>query len=114
MHEFSIIDSLISTVVKECRNAGFSKVEKVKILVGKASGTMPEALLFAFDVLKKDTIVSEASLIIEEILVAGHCKSCGNAFTTEESFILACPFCQSSSLKINSGRELDIAEIEVI
>lgn len=114
MHEFSIIDSLISTVVKECRNAGFSKVEKVKISVGKASGAMPEALLFAFDVLKKQTIADEAFLLIEEIPVAGNCMNCKNAFTTEDPFIFVCPFCQSSSLKINSGRELDIAEIEVI
>lgn len=114
MHEFSIIDSLISTVLKECRNAGFSKVEKVKISVGKASGAMPEALHFAFDILKKQTIADEASLLIEEIPVAGHCNNCQCAFTTEESFIFACPYCGNNSLKINSGRELDIAEIEVI
>ncbi len=114
MHEFSIIDSLISAVNKECINAGFNKVKKIKILVGKASGAMPEALLFAFDVLKKQTIADEASLLIEKIPVAGHCNNCQCAFTTEESFIFACPYCDSSSLKINSGRELDIAEIEVI
>lgn len=114
MHEFSIIDSLISTVLKECRDAGFSKVEKVKISVGKASGVMPAALLFAFDALKQDTIASEASLLIEEILITGQCNNCECDFTSEESFIFACPCCQSNSFKINSGRELDILEIEVI
>ncbi len=114
MHEFSIVESLISIAVKECKKGGFSKVEKIKILVGKASGVMPGALLFAFDALKRETIADGASLVIEEMPVSGYCENCKSAFTTEDAFIFTCPSCQCSSLKINSGRELDIAEIEVI
>jgi len=114
MHEFSIIESLISTAVGECRRRGFSKVEKIKILIGKASGVMPEALFFGFDVLKRDTIAGEASLVIEEVPVTGYCSNCSSSLITNEAFIFLCPFCSSTSLVINSGRELNIVEIEVI
>ncbi len=114
MHEYSLADSLISLAIKECRKNGFNRIENIKILVGKASGVMLEALLFAFDALKKETIAAEATLLIEEIPLSGYCENCKNSFTTQDVFILACPSCQSSSLKITAGRELDIKEIEVV
>lgn len=113
MHEFSIVESLISTVVNECRNAGFNKIEKIRILIGKASGVMPEALLFAFDILKEDTITKDATLIIEEALLTGRCNNCDRIFTTEEAFIFSCPNCHHSTFEIIAGQELNIIDIEV-
>lgn len=113
MHEYSIVDSLISIAIKECRKNGFNKIESVSVSIGKASGVMPEALLFAFDALKMETIANEAALHIEEIPLSGYCENCKGDFMTEEFFIFACPSCGSGSLKITSGRELEIKEIEV-
>lgn len=113
MHEYSIAESLISIAINECRKNGFSRIDKVKISVGKASGVMPEALLFAFDVLKIDTIAENAKLFIEEKLLSGYCENCMANFTTEDAFIYSCPSCRCSSFKITAGRELDIDEIEV-
>lgn len=113
MHEYSIVDSLISIAIKECKKIGFSRIDNVRILVGKASGVMPEALLFAFDALKRETIAEKATLFIEEIPFSGFCETCKSNFISEDTLIFACPSCQGSSLKITSGRELDIKEIEV-
>jgi len=113
MHEVSIADSLLKIAVDECRKSGYSKILSVAVTIGKASGVMPEALLFAFDALKADTIASGASLTIEETPLAGSCSGCGTDFTTEESFVLCCPRCGSSSYAIHSGRELDIKDMEV-
>ncbi len=114
MHEFSIVESLISIAINTCRNEGFSKIEKVRIVVGKATGVMPAALFFAFDALKKDPIIRDATLFIEETLLTGYCNDCNYTFTTDEGFIFVCPKCESSSFKIISGMELNIAEIEVL
>jgi hydrogenase nickel incorporation protein HypA/HybF len=114
MHEYSVVESLISIAVKECKKNGFNRIQNIKILVGKASGVMPEALLFAFDALKQETIAEEASLLIEDIPISGYCENCKGSFTTEDAFIFSCPSCQASSLRITAGRELDINEIEVV
>lgn len=113
MHEFSIAEGIISAIIQKCINNGFNKVEKVKISVGSASGVMSEALLFAFDVLKSDTIAQNAILFIEKIPLSGICMNCFSKFMTEEPYILVCPYCNSNSLKIHSGMEMDIEEIEV-
>ncbi|MBF0327885.1 MAG: hydrogenase maturation nickel metallochaperone HypA [Nitrospirae bacterium] len=113
MHEVSIAEGLLATAVNECKKSGYGKIEKVSIKIGKASGVMPEALLFAFDAMKPDTIASEAVLDIEEVPLAGICLYCEKNFETEDSYLLCCPHCESSSFRVISGRELDITELEV-
>ena len=113
MHEVSIADSLLDTSVRECRDKGFTKIGSIKVCIGKASGVMPEALLFAFDAMKAGTLAEGASLIIEEVPVSGHCNTCNTAFTVSEKYVLCCPHCSSESFTVNSGRELNIVELEV-
>jgi hydrogenase nickel incorporation protein HypA/HybF len=113
MHEVAIAEHLLKIAVDECKKNGYSKISNVRVSVGKASGVMPEALLFAFDALKAGTIAAGAALMIEEVPVAGHCAACNADFTTSERFVLCCPQCGSSAYSIHAGRELDIKELEV-
>jgi len=113
MHEVSIADSLLDISVRECRDKGFTKIGSIKVCIGKASGVMPEALLFAFDAMKAGTLAEGASLIIEEVPVSGHCNTCNTAFTVSEKYVLCCPHCSSESFTVDSGRELNIVELEV-
>jgi hydrogenase nickel insertion protein HypA len=113
MHELSIALSLLEVSIKNCKDNGFSRIESIKVHIGKASGIMPEALLFAFDAEKAGTIAGEAILDIEEIPVSGHCNLCSKDFTTDEKFVFACPHCDGTFFTINSGRELNISEMEV-
>src|SRR5512139_3833550 len=100
MHEVSIADSLLTLAVKECRDKGFNAIQHIKVRIGKASGVMPEALLFAFEAMKRETIAEEAALIIEEVPVSGHCRICHADFTVEESFVLCCPHCEGLSFTV--------------
>lgn len=113
MHEASIALSILSVAEQQCRSAGYSRVQSIAVKIGKASGVLAEALVMAFDVVKAGTVSEEATLIIDEIPVGGACKACGESFTTEELYILECPVCGSTLFHINTGRELDITEIEV-
>ena len=113
MHELSIAQSLLDIVVRQCRSGGYGRIDSVNIKVGRASGVMPEALVFAFDAIKQDSLAGEATLQIEEIPVSGQCNDCSNVFAVEEEYILNCPVCGSNSFQITSGRELDIIDMEV-
>ena len=113
MHELSIAQNLLDIAAEQCLKSGFKEIEAINIKVGRASGIMPDALSFAFDAIKTDTIAKNASLNIAEIPVAAFCSDCNSAFTVEEEYVLCCPSCQGSSFVMTAGRELDIVDMEV-
>lgn len=113
MHEAAIAQSLLDIAAETCIKQGYKGIESIKVKIGKASGIMPEALLFAFDVMKIGTPAEKASLTIEKIPLSGFCMNCDSDFTVDEAYVLACPMCGGTSFQIKTGRELDIYEIEV-
>ncbi len=113
MHEVSIVQGLLDIVIEHCKKEGFKTVDLIKIKVGKASGVVPESLLFAFDTMKIGTIAENANLLIDEVPVTGFCENCKNHFTVEEAYIISCPICGERNFREESGRELNIYEMEV-
>ncbi|MEW6214781.1 MAG: hydrogenase maturation nickel metallochaperone HypA [Nitrospirota bacterium] len=113
MHEVSIAQSLLDIATENCKKNGYKGIESIKVKIGRASAVVPDALLFAFDAMKIDTIAEKACLTIEEIPVGGFCNNCNSNFTVEEAYVLSCPRCGGTSFRIESGRELDIYEMEV-
>lgn len=113
MHEVSIALNLIDIVTAQCRENGYSRIDAVRIKIGRASGIMPDALSFAFDAIKGDSIAADALLEIEEVPLTGSCRDCGAVFTTEAEYVLACPACAGLSFFMTAGRELDIIDMEV-
>ncbi len=114
MHETAIALSILDIIVAKCSEAGGSTVDSVRLRIGKAAGVMPEALTFAFDAAKTDTIAAQASLEIEPVPVNGTCKDCGKTFEAGDAqFVFACPHCSSKSFEITGGREMEIVDMEI-
>jgi len=113
MHEASIAASLLDTVSRHCAKSGYARIDSINVKIGRASGIMPDALIFAFNALKYGTPAGEAVLNVEEVPVSGHCDGCASGFLVEEDFVLSCPLCGGSQFRITSGRELDIIDMEV-
>jgi hydrogenase nickel incorporation protein HypA/HybF len=113
MHEASIVLSLLDTLTDRCREEGYRSIESVRIKIGMASGIMPEAIVFAFEAAKQDTIAGDARLFIETVPVGGSCNDCGTDFEVNEAYVVNCPICGSVSFRILKGYELDIVEMEV-
>jgi hydrogenase nickel incorporation protein HypA/HybF len=76
MHEVSIALSLLDIVEKKCREEGYPTVESVSVRVGKASGVLPEAFSFAWEVVKKDTIARDSRLTLALIPVGPQKRKC--------------------------------------
>jgi len=104
MHELSVAESLLEVALENCSNQGFNSVGSIKVLIGKASGVMPDALLFGFNAVKEGTAADQAILEIEE-----ECRSqvtaiiCEKDFTTEDVYVLNCPHCEGVSFTIKTG-----------
>ena len=113
MHEVSIAQGLLEIAIENCKKGGYKGIERIKVKIGKASGVLSDSLMFAFEAIKVDTIAEKAVLVIEEIPISGFCDGCKTRFTVDEAYVTACPNCGSLNLKIETGRELNIDEMEV-
>lgn len=113
MHEVSIAAGVIEIISAECLKKGYGRVDSVNLRVGRASGVLPDALIFAFDAMKADSVADGAVLSIEEVPLGGECRDCSGSFTSEAEYVLKCPLCGGTSFSITSGRELDVVDMEV-
>ena len=113
MHEVSIAQSLLKIAVDNCKKEGYKGIEIIKVKIGRASGIMPDALSFAFDAVKIGTIAEKAALNIDQIPVSGFCESCKSSFTVDEAYVLSCPKCGDVLIRIETGHELHIYEMDV-
>jgi hydrogenase nickel incorporation protein HypA/HybF len=112
MHELSIAQSIVDIVqqhVPDCREGA---VEWVRIQVGQLAGVVPESLEFCFSVIVSDTPLSGARLEIDYVATKSRCTACDESFFMEKP-AFRCPSCGGSELKLISGTELQVVEIQI-
>jgi hydrogenase nickel incorporation protein HypA/HybF len=112
MHELSIVASLFEIMEEKAQEKGSAKIISVKLQVGKLSGVVPEFLITAFDMYKKDTIAKNAKLEIQDVPLKIQCKTCHKTITKDD-FSFICPHCGSQDLKTLAGTELIIEKMEL-
>ena len=113
MHEMGIAIQIVEIATASIpADMQHSRVAKVNLKVGKLAAVVPESLKFCFQVATKDTPLEEAVLSIEEVPVVATCNDCEKEWTISTP-AFNCPACNSGSLEILSGRELDIESIEL-
>jgi hydrogenase nickel incorporation protein HypA/HybF len=114
MHEMGIALQIVEiTCASLPANLGEARVTAINLKIGKLAAVVPESLRFCFDVAVRDTPLTGAKLVIEEVPVVARCKDCNAQWTIDEP-VFVCKTCQSGALEILSGRELDIESIEVV
>ena len=112
MHEVSIMTEALRMAVAAAQAAGARQITGVKLRVGRLSGVVPEALQFAWDVVRGDTIATGAWLAIESVPATGWCAACQAEFESTD-FFGECPCCYNVSHELRHGRELEIASVEI-
>jgi hydrogenase nickel incorporation protein HypA/HybF len=70
MHEVSIAQSLLRQVHEAAERSGLATVESVGVCVGHHSGVVPDALAFAFEILREGPVTGGATLAVRT--VEGH------------------------------------------
>ena len=113
MHEMGIALQIIEIATASVPpNLEDVRIETVNLKIGKLAAVVPDSLRFCFDVAVKDTPLEGAKLAIEELPVVAKCKDCNTQWTISGA-AFSCENCDSGSLEIISGRELDIESIEI-
>lgn len=112
MHEFSIAQSLFELIEKFSVENQAAAVRSVKLRLGRLSGIEPHCLKQAFEVLKEGTIAREADLVMEIRDLKILCHHCGKESVLED-FVLICPPCGSTDLKVLDGEGMYLESLEI-
>mgnify|MGYP006282456381 FL=1 len=112
MHELSICQSMLDIVERTMEEHPGARLLRIFLDVGKGSTIEPILLREAFEVITTGGPYEGAELVVNEIPLAGRCRSCGSTFEYRE-IALGCPKCESVDIEIESGLELAIRELEI-
>ncbi|MZP29715.1 hydrogenase maturation nickel metallochaperone HypA [Heliobacterium undosum] len=113
MHEMALMESLVGVLASEAPRHNIAKIKKVKLTVGALTHALPDALQFAFSVLREQPLFAPgAELEIEERETRGRCRDCGVEFAVEGNFGFLCSGCGGFAVEIIQGRELQIDYFE--
>ncbi|HAA89870.1 MAG TPA: hydrogenase maturation nickel metallochaperone HypA [Peptococcaceae bacterium] len=107
MHELSLMESITKTLRASAAENGITKITRIRLVVGKLTMALPEALQYAFEVFKSEELFQDAVLEIAEEPVRGECQKCHHRFEINDGEF-SCPACGSLRVKLVGGRELYI------
>jgi hydrogenase nickel incorporation protein HypA/HybF len=112
MHEISIARSIIEIAEAKAREANSRSIQSIKIRLGESARIAREALEFAFDVARRETLAENARLEIESVPMVVRCVTCGPVRDPVRDVCLICPQC-GLPLEVVSGEEIQVEFIEV-
>ncbi|MBZ5524462.1 MAG: hydrogenase maturation nickel metallochaperone HypA [Acidobacteriia bacterium] len=113
MHELSIVEGIVTAVTESLASRPVSRVYSVRLQVGAMSGVVEEALQFSYGIATQGTILEGSILDVDHIPVEIHCDICDRDFELPGVQSFRCPACDTPSLQIRRGRELEIQSLEV-
>ncbi len=111
MHEMGITQGILSTAIAVAKEKSATRIVEVRISVGELTEVVEDALQFAFESLKRDTIAEDATLAVTHVPALSRCI-CGAEFE-HDRFSITCPECDNFACELIQGRELRIDSIEV-
>ena len=112
MHELSVAQEILGIVHQYVPDPKPNTVKSVKVSIGKLSNVLKDSLTFCFDAITSDTPLKGTTLEIIELPVKIQCASCNKVSEIDEP-VFACPSCGDNQIKIISGTELKVDEIEL-
>ena len=123
MHEASIGQSIVKTVLTEAEKQKAVKVESVEIEIGELTFLGQEQVEFWIKTGFESTIAESAKIIFKKIKAGIRCNKCGfegNIRIKEDPQYhimlptFSCPKCGSTEITIISGKDAFIRRIKII
>ena len=122
MHEFSLAQSVLETIMNIAREQKVKRIRKVILKFGVFALVQEDQFRFCFDLIKADSkLTATSELVIIWIPGELQCENCAFRGKIENSSqdhselapIFKCPTCQSYATKVISGTETVIDSIVV-
>ena len=110
MHEWSIVQTLLSEVERHARSRGARAVHRLHLRVGALSGVEVPLLETAWETFRERSCCAGASLAIERVPARWACPRCRTELAS--GALLRCGACGASA-RLESGDEIVLARIEM-
>jgi Zn finger protein HypA/HybF (possibly regulating hydrogenase expression) len=114
MHEHGIARDLWKVVLSEAEKNNLSKITKVTVVLGEASGIEKEFLNHSFvdHIFPEHEIAGNAGIEYEIVPLSAQCNACMEQIKPSQMEHLICPHCGANDIKIVSGHEVYVKNIE--
>jgi len=112
MHEVGIIQNTLAMAIETAEASGATSIHALRLRVGRLSGVVPDALEFAFEVVRIGTMAEAARLEIESVPAVCWCHKCQSEFVSDD-LLGECPGCHEPSMELRRGAELELAAVEI-
>jgi hydrogenase nickel incorporation protein HypA/HybF len=113
VHELSIARNIVSIVTQVAQEENSPRVCVIHLEVGELSCLVPSALEFAFEVAAQGSPAEGAKLHFKHLPVMVFCHTCDKEVALPSAQRFRCPLCDEPTSDLRSGRELEIARVEL-
>jgi len=110
MHEWSLVQALLSRVDEEVRKHGAVTVRRLEVSIGELAGVEPALFDSAYQLFRTETLCAEAQLEIRHVPATWVCSHCGRRIAQGAS--LWCAACESPA-RLDRGDEIVLERIEL-
>jgi len=111
MHEYSLVQALMSRVEAAAREKNATRVHRLKVSVGELSGVEPELFRSAYEVFRAGTLCQGAELEIVKVAARFACPGCGEELGRGE--VLRCARCDRPARLAPGSDELLLESVEL-
>ena len=110
MHEYSIVEALLTRVDAEARARGATAVHRLTVRIGELSGVEIDLLATAFATFRDRTICAHADLDVMPVAAVWTCPTCGGQIG--RGSMLRCGACGVPA-RLMQGDEILLDRIEM-
>ena len=112
MHEYSIVQALLTQCENIAKDNEAESVTKIIVKIGVMSGVEPHLLEIAFNTFKEKTMCDGADFVLNVQPLVIECKSC-SVKTTLEKIYYKCPACESLDVNVIDGEDMFLMSLEM-
>ena len=112
MHELGVVFYVVKDVKQVAEENAVEKIASVTLQIGEVTGIIHEYLVDCWNwARKKEPVMEEAELVIEQIDAVTFCEDCKKEYPTVQ-YAKVCPYCGSENTWLARGNEIELKEIE--
>jgi hydrogenase nickel incorporation protein HypA/HybF len=117
MHELSLATNVVDFLDKLAKEQGLSRIDEVFIEIGEMTHIDPRQLRFSLKIASDGTVAEKSKFFIKKRKVVLECKKCGKESALDpkhmiSEYILKCPLCGCTDVKINQGKEMLLKRVK--
>ena len=112
MHELSITESLLNTASDYAQKNKAKRVTALNLVIGELSGIIDDSVQFYWDMISENSICEKSVLNFDKRKAIVKCGDCGNEFSLDGE-LSPCPICSSINIRVISGNEFLLENIEI-